>query len=73
MNGKRKFSEYLTLKGEKFSKELLEGVEGELMENAEACAKERGSRLIKSSVEYSYVIRKGYMDVYINWTELFTD
>ena len=71
MNGKRRFKSRLFVTREECSTEKFQEVEQKLITSAEAGSEERGSRILKSSVEYHYNVLENGVNITMTWTEIF--
>ena len=69
MNGKRHFRESIEM--DRWMEEDCRRAEEELTANAEAGARMRGSRFVRSSAEFEYVRKGDGMEVWMEWTEIF--
>ena len=71
MNGKRRFKARLFVFSTECGNEKFQEVEEELMASADAGSKERGSRILKSSVEFHYNVLQNGVNITMTWTEIF--
>lgn len=71
MNGKRKFKSKVFIGTADCSNESFRAAEEELEAGAKRGSAERGSRILQSSIDFSYdVLREGVL-VRMTWTEIF--